>query len=94
MFRFKALPKFEKQFKKFYAKEQSAVRTELKRILADPALGELKKGALTGGSVHKFKVHNQLYLVAYEPVIKEKTIYLYAIGTHENFYKALERYLH
>ena len=94
MVRFKALPKFEKQFKKFHAKEQNAVCNDLKRILADPALGELKKGALAGVRVHKFKIHNQLYLVAYEPALKEKTIYLYALGTHENFYKALERYLY
>jgi len=35
---------------------------------------------------------NQLYLLGYEFVKKEKTIYLYAIAIHEGFHKTLKRY--
>lgn len=93
MYQLKALPKFEKQFKKLYTKEQNIVREELRRIKANPLIGELKKGALSYIRVHKFKIHQQPYLLAYEQDIKDKTIYLYAIATHENFYDALQRYL-
>ena len=89
----KALPKFEKQFKKFFPKDQGVIRAELKKIQADPSVGERKKGVLTHVWVHKFKVHRQLYLLAYEPVEKERVVYLYAIATHENFYEALQRYI-
>jgi len=90
---FRALPKFEKQFKKFFSKEQEFIREELKKIRSDPTVGERKKGALAHIWVHKFKIHSQLYLLAYEPVHKEKMIYLYAIATHENFYETLHKYI-
>lgn len=93
MYQLKALPKFERQFKKFYSKEQNIIRIEIRRIQNDPTLGELKKSALANVRVHKFKIHHQLYLLAYEQDSKEKTVYLYAIATHENFYTALQRYL-
>lgn len=94
MFSARDLPKFRGQFKKFYPKEQEAVRQEIKKILADPLIGESKKGPLAGVRVHKFKIHHQLYLLAYEADAKAKIVYLYALATHENFYGALERYLH
>ncbi|MBI4668124.1 MAG: type II toxin-antitoxin system RelE/ParE family toxin [Elusimicrobia bacterium] len=89
----KAAPKFNSQFKKFYPKEQETIKHEIKKILEDPAAGELKKGPLAEIRVHKFKIHHQLHLLAYETDVNTKTVYLYALATHENFYKALERYL-
>ncbi|MBI4056884.1 MAG: type II toxin-antitoxin system RelE/ParE family toxin [Elusimicrobia bacterium] len=94
MYQPQALPKFEKQFKKFHAKEQESIRQEIKKIALDPHLGEPKRGPLSGVRVHKFKIHNQIYLLAYEPDPKAKTIYLYALATHEGFYEALQRYIH
>ena len=88
-----ALPKFERQFKKFHPKEQELIREEIRGILAHPDIGELKKGPLAGIRAHKFKLHQQLILLAYEKDAKLKRIYLYAVATHENFYKALERYV-
>ncbi len=92
-FQAQTLPKFSRQFKKFYSKEQDLIRQEIKKVLSDPGIGERKKGALANVQVHKFKVRNQLYLLAYEVDIKSKIVYLYAIATHENFYEALQRYL-
>lgn len=93
MYKAQALPKFQGQFKKFYPKEQDLIQEEIKKILSNPSIGEKKKGPLTNVQVHKFKIHHQLYLLAYEVDAKTKTIYLYAIATHENFYEALRRYL-
>lgn len=93
MVQFKALPKFLREFKKLYPREQEIFRIELAKIRANPAIGELKKGALSRVRVHKFKMVHQLYLLAYELDPKRKFIYLYALGTHENFYAALQRYL-
>jgi mRNA-degrading endonuclease RelE of RelBE toxin-antitoxin system len=90
-YQLKSLPKFEKQFKKLHPKEQTRLREELAELKTDPTLGERKKGVLSSIRVHKFKIHHQLYLLAYEAVEKEKVIYLYAVATHENFYEALER---
>jgi len=89
----KAVPLFERQFKKFYPREQGVIRQEIKRIKSNPAIGEVKKGALAHVRVHKFRIHKQKYLLAYELTGKERTIYLYAIATHENYYTALQRYL-
>ena len=93
MYQFKALPKFERQFKKFHSKEQRVIRGELKKLQTNTAIGERKKGALSDVWVHKFKIQHQLYLLAYEPVAQGKIIYLYAIATHENFYSSLHKYL-
>ncbi len=93
MYQIKILPKFERQFNKFYPKEQIIIREEIKKIRDNPTIGELKKGVLSDVRVHKFKIHTQLYLLAYEQDGKHKIIYLYAIATHENFYTALQRYL-
>ena len=43
--------------------------------------------------VCKFKVSHQLCLLAYRVVEEKKEIYLYAVATHENFYKELQKYL-
>jgi len=93
MYQLKALPKFERHFKKFYPKEQKIIREEIRKIIDDPVIGELKKGALYNVRVYKFKIRNQLYLLAYEQDSVKKIIYLYALATHENFYSALQRYL-
>ena len=88
----RALPKFERQFKKLFPKEQHAVRAELERVASRPETGELKKGDLSRVRVHKFKIRHQLFLLAYEWHPASRTLYLYALGTHENFYTALKRY--
>lgn len=92
MYQLKSLPKFERRYKKFYPKQQKIVRRELLKAKTNPTIGELKKGSLSNIRVHKFKLHHQLYLLAYEQDNKNKIVYLYAIGTHEKFYEALKRY--
>ena len=80
---------------KFKKKSPVALQIEMdnqiKQIMENPALGYLKKGALQGIRVHKFKYKTQLYLLSYE--IKNDTLCLYLIGTHENYYKKLQKFL-
>ena len=93
MYKLKDLPKFRKQYRKFSSKDQEEIRKEIRKIVNNPLIGELKKGPLSKVRVHKWKLKHQLYLIAYELENREKTIYLYALATHEGFYKALERYI-
>ncbi|MBI5606197.1 MAG: type II toxin-antitoxin system RelE/ParE family toxin [Deltaproteobacteria bacterium] len=58
--------------------------------MENPEIGELKKGDLKGLRVLKFKYNRQLYLLSYE--MKERSLNLYLIGSHENFYSKLKKY--
>jgi mRNA-degrading endonuclease RelE of RelBE toxin-antitoxin system len=86
---------YKPPFRKFVKKQsrgfQLAIEDEVQAIAEDPAVGEQKKGDLAGIRVHKFNFHRQEYLIAY--VVGNKDIAFYAIGTHENFYRELKRYL-
>ena len=92
MHKLRSLPKFNKQFKKFSERDQENIKKEIRKIVQNPLIGEPKKVILKGIGVYKWKMLNQLYLLGYGFVKKEKTIYLYAIAIHEGFYKILERY--
>ena len=82
---------FLKFKKKSTRKLQLEIDTEVKNIINNPKIGELKKGDLKAIRVHKFKFKAQLFLLSYE--VKEDTLLLYLIDTHENYYKQLKRYL-
>lgn len=60
-------------------------------IFKNPKLGVAKKGDLQGIQIFKFKSQNQQLLLAYEVI--EATLYLYSLGSHENFYRNLKKYL-
>ena len=78
--------------KKSHKNFQLEMDEQVKNILENPEIGELKKGDLRGIRVHKFNFKSQLYLISYE-VIGE-TLNLYVIGTHENFYERLKNLLY
>ena len=69
----------------------------------NPDIGEAKVGDLAGIWVYKFKFQRQEYLVAYRPPSVEQrrqstdieflVIDFYQVGSHENFYDELKRYL-
>ena len=63
----------------------------VKAIVADPNIGDLKKGDLRDVRVYKYKTKSQQLLVAYH--YKEDTIILLAHGAHENFYRTIKRNL-
>jgi mRNA-degrading endonuclease RelE of RelBE toxin-antitoxin system len=84
-------PFFERKKKRLTREEIVVLDDEIRRICEAPEIGETKKGDLTGVSMHKFKVRDRLFLLAYE--FDEKEILLLALGAHENFYRDLKRYL-
>lgn len=98
---------YKSPFKQFVKKArkplQLAIEDEVDMVCENPALGESKKGDLAGILVHKFKFNRQEYLIAYRPpagnqigsteLLEFLVIDFYKVGTHENFYDELKRYL-
>ncbi len=80
------------RFKKKSSKKlQLEIDKQVKIICNNPKIGELKKGDLKNIRVLKFTFAKQLLLLSYET--KNKTLFLYSIGSHENYYKKLKTYL-
>ncbi len=84
-------PVFEKQKKKLHKQDIQDLDNAVRAILADPALGDMKKGDLQGIQVYKFRSGNGQTLLAYK--VSDSTLFLYAFGSHENFYRDLKKYL-
>ena len=82
-------PTFRKSFKKLYKNQQEEVKKEIKKIVKDPEIGEEKKGDLNRIFVYKFKIDQQLTLLAYQ--FDPETRILLMLGSHQNFYKNLKR---
>ena len=72
-----------------HPKQKQDVDAAVEANVADPLLGEAKRGDLSGIYVYKFKSQTQLLLLAYE--FDPKTRQLVLLGSHENFYRALKR---
>lgn len=83
-------PTFERAVKKLH-QQQKADLDEVMRIVAtDPECGEAKVGDLLGIRVYKFRLSNQLCLLAYR-ILDEDSLKLLIFGPHENFYRDLKR---
>ena len=85
------MPRFKRYVKKLPRHFQQVILDAVEDVLADPEVGELKKGDLEGFRVHKFKMVRQLTLMAYK--LENDSLVLYQVGPHENFYKNLKKYL-
>ena len=83
-------PAFKRVYKKLHANQREAIHEAIRAILADPCVGQEKKGDLSGVFVHKFDCVNQQYLLAYQ--WDETKRVLLAVGLHENFYRDLKRF--
>ena len=84
-------PTFKRKFKKLSPTQKQSVKDSVLKISKDPSIGVIKKGDLSDVRVHKFKILGQEYLLAYFIDKQKKKIILLALGTHENFYRDLER---
>jgi len=84
-------PPFRKYVKKQTRPLQLVIEDEVERIVQNPELGVLKKGDLANFRVHKFFYQKKTFLISYRPW--ESEIVFYTLGGHENFYRALKRYL-
>ena len=83
-------PTFERTVKKLHRQQKVELDEAVRTIACTPDIGEAKIGDLTGVRVYKFKIINQLSLLAYR-VLDPQTIKLLMIGPHENFYRGLKR---
>jgi mRNA-degrading endonuclease RelE of RelBE toxin-antitoxin system len=86
-----ATPRFTRATKKLRPKEKGFLDEAVRAIAATPDVGEMKKGDLAGVRVYKYRVQDQIVLLAYRVARDEDAIKLLAFGTHENFYQDLKR---
>lgn len=77
-------PSFNRATKKLHPPQKLELDAALRAISADPAIGEAKVGDLVGIRVHKFRLSNQLCLLAYR-ILDAASLKLLALGSHENF---------
>lgn len=84
----KQKPAFKRAYKKLHANQREAIHVTIRPIVANPCLGQEKKGELDGVFVHKFDCVNQQFLLAY--LWDEATRILLSVGPHENFYRDLK----
>ena len=81
---------FKRTVKKLTKQQKKILDNELKRLMANPTLGEQKKGDLDFLRVHKFKFSNQEFLLGYMYEDDELILTLLKLGFHENFYRDLK----
>ena len=89
-------PKFEKEVKYIYGQDRVALallENDLNDIKTNPYIGASKKGKLRGIRVHKVKRGTDSLLIAYKFDKKERILEFFNIGSHENFYRDLEKYV-
>ena len=83
-------PTFERAVKKLHRQQKAELDMAVRGIIDDSEIGEVKVGDLAGIRVHKFRMGNQLCLLAYR-ILDEDSIKLLTVGSHENFYRDLKR---
>jgi mRNA-degrading endonuclease YafQ of YafQ-DinJ toxin-antitoxin module len=85
--------KFSKAVKKLHANQKSGLDKAVQLVMQDPRIGDPKSGDLGSIRVYKFKMVNQLNLLAYSYEDEVLTLTLLALGSHENFYRDLKQSL-
>ena len=85
---------FGRNVKKLRKQEKEVLDHKIRRLLKKPELGQEKKGDLRDVRVHKFKMNKQTILLAYSISESVKELQLITLGSHENYYRDLKKYLH
>ncbi len=86
-------PSFKRAVKKLHNNQKLELDKAIKKVIADPLLGEPKKGDLSFMRVYKFKMVKQLTLLGYSYEDGAIILELIALGTHENFYRDIKNLL-
>ncbi len=81
---------FKKTIKKLTSKQKEELDKAIKTIIDNPFIGQQKKGDLDFLWVYKFRMNNQLTLLAYSYEEQIITLTLLALGSHENFYRDIK----
>ena len=84
-------PTFKKAVKKLHKNQKEDLDEAIKQLMADPLLGEQKKGDLAFLRVYRFNMVKQLTLLGYSYEDGTVTLELMALGSHENFYRDLKK---
>ena len=82
---------FKRQIKKLHKNKKKELDKAIKTVLDNPYVGNMKKGDLGEVQVYKFKMVNQLMLLAYKLYEEKLQLILLSLGPHENFYRDLKR---
>ena len=85
-----ATPTFQRTVKKLHAPDKLALDNAIRTIMAQPDVGDAKKGDLLGVLVYKFKLNKQEVLLSYR-LESEEELMLLTLGSHENFYRDMKR---
>ncbi len=83
-------PTFERASKKLHRSRKADLDDAVRGVGCDPEIGELKVGDLAGVRVYKFRLSNQMCLLAYR-ILDADSVKLLTFGPHENFYRDLKR---
>ena len=82
-------PTFERAVKKLHKQQKASLDESVRTIVGQPEAGETKVGDLAGVKAYKFRMGNQLCLLAYR-VLDGNTLKLLMVGPQENFYRDLK----
>ena len=83
--------RLQRVIKKLSKNEKNALDQSIEIISKQPKIGTLKTGDLAGTRVFKYTFNRQSVLLAYGLSLDEKQIVLIGYGSHENFYRDLNR---
>jgi len=83
-------PSFVRATKRLHRPQKADLDKAVRAISTDPEIGEAKVGDLAGVRVYKFRLSNQLCLLAYR-ILDKDSLKLLTFGPHENFYRDLKR---
>ena len=84
-------PRFDRAIKKILPVENKALDLAVKTVIANPLIGKMKTGDLSGIQVYKFRYLKEQILLAYAVSLDRSRIVLMGYGVHENFYRDLKR---
>jgi len=82
---------FGRKVKKLSKAQKLQLDEAIRKVLAQPGIGEQKKGDLQNIHVYKFLLNDTKYLMAYR--FTEDYLELIMIGPHENYNRDLKNYL-
>ncbi|MES9855876.1 MAG: type II toxin-antitoxin system RelE/ParE family toxin [Sedimenticola sp.] len=82
---------FTKVAKKLHQNQKDTLDVAVKDILKNPKIGDMKVGDLAGARIYKFKLNTEQYLLGYRIDDDSLVLTLFALGTHENFYRDMKK---
>ncbi len=82
---------FKNDLKRLYKNQKRDLAQAIEAIINNPLIGDTKTADLQSYRVYKFRMNQQLTLLAYTFESNTITLTLITFGSHENFYRNLKR---